>query len=212
MIKYSAVAIGSTLLPKMSQAIAWKEDDAFINGTGAGMPLGLINAPCAITVTPEGSHDVTPPLVSEDFDNMYQRRRVERMASLVWLYNHTDLWASMAQLTRTVGTGGSAAGLVTQMPNSPEMRIYGLPLVDTEHCQAAGTPGDLILVDLSQYLVADDRTGPEISSSIHLKYDYAQTAYRVIKYCDGQPRYTSAFTRQKSTNTFSPIVLLNTRS
>ena len=61
-----------------------------------------------------------------------------------------------------------------------------MPILHTEQCKAIGTVGDLILADLSHYLVVTHRSGIEVASSIHLKFDYAQTAWRMITYIGGQ--------------------------
>lgn len=212
MMKFSPIAVGSYILPKMGDAIAWFEDDAFIDGTGAGQPLGIIKAPGKVTVAIESGQDLTPAFVSENADKMYGRAKIDRLSSTVWLFNKADLWNDLAGMSRDVGTGGSTAGLLEKMPNSPQMTMYGIPLVDTEHCPAAGTVGDIILTDLSQYLIADHRSGPEIAQSMHLNFDYGKECFRIIKYVDGQPRWRSAFTRQNSTNTYSSIVVLNTRT
>ena len=176
------------------------------------MPLGLINAYGKSTVTIETNQDLTPAFVSANATKMFQRLKIERNASTVWLYNKTDLFSDMALATIDVGTGGAPAGLIQRLPGSPDMNMLGIPLVDTEHCQAAGTSGDVILTDLSQYIIADDRQGAEIAQSMHLAFDYGTENYRIIKYTDGQPRWSSAFTRQNSTNDFSSIVDLGTRT
>jgi HK97 family phage major capsid protein len=212
-IRFSPVSLGSWLLPKMSEAIAWKEDDGFINGTGAGQPLGLINAPSKLNITIETDQTLAATaIVTNNILKMYQAVKVEKPGSLVFLYNRVDCFFWLATLTVDVGTGGSVAGLIQRVPGKPDMDLLGIPLVDTEHCQALGTVGDIMLTDLSQYIVADDRQGPAIAQSMHLKFDYGQDAFRILKYVDGQPRYKAAFTRQKSTNTMAQVVCIATRS
>jgi HK97 family phage major capsid protein len=213
MMRFSPMAVGSFLTPKMADTIAWKEDDGFITGTGAGMPLGLHNAPGKIDITIEtGQTLADSAFVTENAVKMFARLRVERRASVAWLYNRPDLFRWLSLMSIDVGTGGSAAGLITRVPGTPDMDMLGYPLVDTEHMEAAGTAGDITLTDLSQYLIADDRRGPEVAQSMHLKFDYGQEAFRIIKYTDGQPRWKKAFTRQNSTNTTSSIIRLAARS
>lgn len=212
-IKFSPTALGSWFLPKMAEAVTWKEEDGFINGTGAGQPLGLNNAGSILNIVIEtGQTLAASAVVTDNLLKMYQRAHVERSGSLVWLYNRNDLFYWLCLLKIAVGAGGSHVGLVQQMPGSPQLTILGLPLVDTEHCKAAGTQGDIILTDLSQYIIADHRSGAAIAQSDHLKFDYAQTAYRIIRYVDGQPRYKSVFTRQNSTNTAAQVMRIATRS
>jgi HK97 family phage major capsid protein len=66
-------------------------------------------------------------------------------------------------------------------------------------------------VDLSQYLFVD-KGGIQSASSIHIKFDYAETAFRWIYRADGQPTWQSALTPFKGSNTVSPYIALNTRS
>ena len=46
----NAVGLEALLTRLFGGAIAWFEDYAFLNGNGAGKPLGVTNAPAAIAV------------------------------------------------------------------------------------------------------------------------------------------------------------------
>ena len=89
--------------------------------------------------------------------------------------------------------------------------MLGYPVIFIEQAQTLGTVGDLCLVDLSQYICADYGNVEE-ASSIHLKFDYGQTTFRFIYYFDGQPRWKSALTPFKGSDTLSPFVALATRA
>ena len=213
MMKFSRQAVGTYLLPRMAQAITWKEEDGFINGTGAGMPLGILNAASKVEVVIESEQSLAATaLVTENILKMYQAARVEKPSSLTWLYNRVDAFFWLAMLKLDVGTGGAPAGLVQSMVTSPQMTMLGLPLMDNEHCQALGTAGDLILSDMSQYIIADHNSGPEIAQSMHLNFDYGKECFRIMKYLDGQPRYSDTFTRQNATNSSGSVVTLAART
>jgi len=47
---------------------------------------------------------------------------------------------------------------------------------------------------------------------MHLKFDYDQMAFRIVKYVDGQPANSTYFTRQKGSNTLASIMTIATRS
>ncbi len=66
----------------------------------------------------------------------------------VWLCSQTCL-PELLQLSLAVGTGGSAALVMTNV--NGRYYIYGKEVIFTEHCSAVGTEGDIILADLSQY-------------------------------------------------------------
>lgn len=213
MMRFSPVAVGSYLLPKMADAITWKEEDGFINGTGAGMPLGMLSAPSKVSIAIESGQTLAATaIVTKNVLKMYQQLKVERPSSVAWLYNRVDAFYWLALLKVDVGTGGSHVGLMTRMPNSPENMLLGLPLLDNEHCQALGTVGDFFITDLSQYIIADDRKGPEVAQSMHLNFDYGKENYRIIKYVDAQPMYSSTFSRQNATNSSASVVTLAARS
>jgi HK97 family phage major capsid protein len=213
MMTFSPIAVGSYLLPKMAEAITWKEEDKFLNGSGVGMPLGVVGHAGTVSITIETGQTLADNAVlTENVVKMRQALRVARPGSVVWLYNQTDLLFWLSLLTVSVGTGGSTFGLIQQITNDINFRMLGIPLIDTEHCKAAGTVGDIVLGDWSEYIVADNRRGPEVAQSMHLQFDTGQSAFRIITYVDGQPRYSAKFTRQNSTNQCAPFVTLAARS
>ena len=212
-IRFSPVSLGSWFLPKMGEVLTWKEEDGFINGTGAGQPLGLLNAGSLLQIAIEtGQTLAATAVVTNNILKMFQGTKIERPGALAFLYNRVDLFFWLSKLTIDVGTGGSAAGLIQRVPGRPDMDLLGIPLVDTEHMPAAGTVGDITLTDLSQYIIADDRKGPAIAQSMHLKFDYDQEAFRILKYVDGQPRYKKAFSRQNSTNQQAQVMTIAVRT
>jgi HK97 family phage major capsid protein len=73
-----------------------------------------------------------------------------------------------------------------------------------------GTVGDIILVDLSQYLLID-KGGIQTAASIHVRFVFDESCLRVILRVDGQPIWNSALTPYKGSNTLSPYVALATR-
>lgn len=203
----------SFLMQSLAEAIAWKEDDVFLTGTGSGMPLGVIGHNGTTTIAIEtGQTLAATAVVTENILKMFQAHKVRNVRNTAWAYNKVDMFMWLALLTVDVGTGGAPVGLVREIQGSPQMNMLGLPLVDNEHCKALGTVGDIVLGDWSEYLVADDRRGPQLARSMHLQFDTGQEAFRIIKYVDGQPRYSQEFTRQNSTNTCSPFVELAARS
>jgi len=71
--------------------------------------------------------------------------------------------------------------------------------------------GDIILADLSQYLLAEK--GPVASEqSIHVRFVYDEMALRWTYRVDGAPWWHSALTPHKGSNTQSPFITLATRS
>lgn len=212
-LKFAPFDLGGYLLPKMGDAITFKEEDAFINGTGAGMPLGILNSGCKTAVVIESGQTLAKScIVTENVFKMETYLKVLRASGVTFLYNRPELLRWLRLLTFTVGTGGEMARLFQGNPFSPDAVLDGVPCLDSEHMPAAGTAGDLTLADLSSYLIADDRTGPEVAQSMHLKFDYGQMAWRIIKYCDAQPIYRTTFTRHKGAGGLATTVTIAVRT
>lgn len=214
MMRFSPISVGGYILPMLSTAVAKAEDYAFIAGDGVGKPLGVIAAPGTLTIAIEAGQTLANGIVvTKNIKKMFERfMEGGRPESMKWLYQKLDLFTALTSLKEEVGTGGVPQSLISSITDPAIMRLFGLPLQNTEFCSAGGTPGDIILGDWSTYFVADDRSGIELAQSAELLFDYAQQAFRAIKYVGGQPRYKQVFTRLNSTNTASPFVVLAART
>ena len=205
----SAFALESLLVELFSSALAWFEDDAFINGTGAGQPTGILNADALVTVAKETGQAATS-IVWENVIKMFSRLTPQSMGRSVWIA-HMDTIPQLASMSLSVGTGGSAMGLagnaVQPLPNT----ILGRPIIYSEKAQTLGTAGDLYLCDLGQYLLGD-RMALAIASSGHSRFTTDETEWRFIHRVDGRPWVDSAVTPANGSTTMSPFVNLATRA
>lgn len=183
----------------------FKIQDAIVNGTGAGQPLGLMVAPCLVTQDKQTSQTATT-IVSENLIKMRSRMWARSWPNAVWLYNQ-DCFEQLSTLTYAIGT----AGVMSHLYNMDRDTIMNKAAIPIEQAQTLGTAGDLILVDLSQYILGQ-QGGLQSATSIHLKFDYAQTAFRWIIRLDGQMRWKSALTPFKGSATLSPVVVLQSRT
>ena len=208
-LKFASVDLGSYLLQTMGAAITYKRESVFLTGTGSGMPLGVLNAPCALSVAAEGSQ-TTDTIVVKNLWKMEAALRARGQGSVAWIYNRIASLAQLRGLSLTIGTGGVQIPAFQGNPLSNDATLDGIPIHHSEHAKALGELGDIVLVDWSDYLVVDHRSGQEIASSIHLKFDYAQTAYRIMSYVGGQPLSSQAYTDTNSKQS-SPVVLLAAR-
>ena len=209
MQRWSPIMTGSMLAPMMSQVVSWKEDNAFINGSGAGDPLGLLN--CGATESQAAETGQTAAtIVYDNVLNMRSKLWVLNRGSVVWLAN-PDIIPQLAKMSLTIGTGGAAAYSPANVVAGQAFdSLMGFPIRYTEKCSALGTVGDLILTDLSAYTIFDDSAGPEFATSAHIKFLEAQESLRMLKFVDGQCRVRSAFSPDNG-NDKSPIVTLATR-
>lgn len=197
-----AVALAAWLERTFGLEAAFEIEDAIINGTGAGRPLGVLNSGALITVDKE-SGQVASTVQAANFTNMMQRLWGPSRRSAVWLTN-TDVMAQAEGLSLSNG-----APLVTyDAEGNP--RILGRPALLTEYSAALGTAGDVILADFSQYLVGE--IAPQFLSSIHLRFIYDERVFRLRYRVDGAPAWSSPVTPKNSSTTQSPFVALAERS
>jgi len=179
--------------------------DAILRGTGAGMPLGLLNSTAIISITASGGAST---IVLDDILNMYERLTPGAI-SPVWLYNKT-CYKQLFQLQ--VGLGAAGALVSGQTIQSTGMQsMLGIPLLECPWCSVLGTVGDIVLVDLGQYEFIQ-KGGPQVAYSIHLKFDYDETAMRIVYRCDGQLSAVSTTTLEDGSTTVAPVITLATRS
>lgn len=207
-----ATALESLIRTWFPEEIGFRLDDAMINGTGAGMPLGVLVSPALISVAKE-TGQTAATIVAENVEKMYARMPASSIPSAVWHINQ-NCWPQIFQLHHAIGTGGVPMFMLPgSIPDAPFGALLGRPILPIEQCQACGTLGDILFVDWSQYQVID-KGGIQSDFSIHVKFTYDESCFRWVYRVDGQPIWASALTPFKggATNTISPYIALAART
>lgn len=210
-IKDAGGALDAFLNQNLPQAMNWYEDLDYIKGSGAGEPLGVLNAanPGLITVAKE-TGQAANTIVWENVLRMYARMLPASVGKAVWLVS-PDAFVEIATMALSVGTGGSAVWL-TDAHGAPVLTLLGRPVIMTEKTPAVlGGVGDISFVDLSFYLIGE-REGTSMETSEHVRFTRDQTVIRVLARNDGRPWLTSAITPQNNGPTLSPFVQLAARA
>lgn len=211
LLEDSAVAMEAYLRRVFPEAIAFVEDDDFLNGTGVNMALGALNAgnPSLITVDAVGGQGANT-IIWQNIVDMWARLYPAGQANAVWLANN-ECFNELASMAIAVGAGGVPVWLPSNSgANAPYTTLMGRPLIFTEKCQALGTAGDIALCDFSQYVIGGKQDGSvQFASSIHFRFDYDQTSFRFVLRYDGQPLWLSDLTPLRGTDTLSPFIVLN---
>jgi HK97 family phage major capsid protein len=189
------------------QAMAWFEDDGFINGSGVGQPLGFRNGSAVLSVTKE-SGQLAATIVWQNIIKMYSRMLPTSLGNAVWIAS-IDTFPELATMALSVGTGGSAIWLNNGV-EGPPMTILGRPVIFTEKTGVLGAAGDINFVDLSYYFIGD-RQSLEATSSEHFQFKNDLTAFRCISRVDGRPWINSAITPKNNGPTLSPFVQIEAR-
>lgn len=210
-----AAALEAIISQAMQSEMVFKLEDAIINGDGAGKPLGIMNGGSMVTQAIEGSQTIanSAQYLMANVSKMWSRLFAPSQANAVWFINQ-ELIPYLFNMT----VGGTSAVMPVFIPPAsgvsgmPYAQIFGRPVVPIEQTQAVGTPGDILLADLSQYLMADKNVGVQTASSIHVRFLYDEMTYRFTYRVDGVPAWNSPLTPFKGSNTQSPFVALATRS
>lgn len=191
--------------------INFKVGDSIINGDGAGKPVGIVGHSATVNV-PKESGQVAATIVKANIDKMWSRCHAKMRRNAVWFINQ-DIEPQLEAMFIATGTTGFPVYLPAGgISNQPFATLKGRPVMPIEYCQTIGTSGDIILADLSAY-VTGTRGGVEEAMSIHLRFDYGETAFRFMFEIDGQPWIAEPLTPFKgSANTLSPFVTLATRA
>ncbi len=205
----SAVALESYLGRLVPREVNFKINDALINGTGGGMPLGMMKANSKVTVTGTSLGVTTGTFMYNAVPAMWQRAIASQRANSIWLYNQ-DVEGYLYRMYQATGT---AAGVAVFTPNEAvEIKLMGRPALVMEQCQTMGTEGDVILFCPDGYATII-KGGLQSFMSMHLRFDYDEFAYKWRFRMDAQPYDDVALTAYKGSNTYSSIVTLHsTRS
>jgi HK97 family phage major capsid protein len=196
----SAISLADFLSGPMGMAggIAWMEDYAFYQGTGAGQPLGVINA---------GATIVEPRLVAgtisyDDLCDMMED----------FLPTGNGMWtitqSAMSEIIQLNGPAGNPS--YVWQPNARDGIpgfIFGFPVVWSEKVPLIGNQGDVVLADWKYYLIGD-RQATTVESTQYDYWRYDQTSWRAVHRVDGQPWLSVPLTYQDGTTQVSPFVIL----
>ncbi len=205
----SAVSMEQIINMLAGIALAKEVDHQIINGTGAGRPRGIITDNATISIA-KTSGQANGTFTFQNALKMWTA--ISNRNTAVWLMNR-QVEEQYWQMNQIVGTGGSSV-IVTNGRERLPSTLLGAPIIVTEHCQLAGTVGDVILTDLSQYLFATKAGGPDVKSatSIHVKFVTDQVVFRFTRRVDGAGWWKSAQTQKDGTTQISPFVTLAARS
>lgn len=205
-----SAALGRVLQQSFLDEFAFKIDDAILNGTGAGMPLGILNSDCLVSVAKESAQQAST-LVYENVLKMYSRLLPRSRKTACWLINQS-VEPQLFSMSLTVGTGGVPVYLpATGAAGQPFASLLGLPVIPVEQCQALGSKGDIILADLSSYILAD-KGGIQAAQSAHVMFIYDEMTFRWTYRLDGSPLYNSPIVPFKGSASLSPFVTLDERA
>lgn len=205
-----AVALEATINEALPEELVFKVEDAIINGVGGGMPAGILNAAATISQAAEtGQPGAT--ILYDNIKNMWSRVHSRSRQTMIWAVDQS-VEPQLYSLSQEVGTGGAPVFLPAGGASSePFATLFGRPVIPIEYGAALGTVGDIMALDLSQYLLID-KGGVKSASSMHVRFVYDEMTFRFVYRVNGDSLWRSALTPKSAGSTLSPFVTLATRS
>jgi len=180
-------------------ALTRAEEAAFINGNGVGRPLGVMQTACHITATRTSATSIS----FADIRGMMGSLIASSWNNAVWIANVSTL-PQLIALADAVGNSIYIQGDITkQIPAS----LFGLPVIFTGLTPTLGSKGDLILADLSYYLIKDG-SGPFVAASPHVYWTTNVTVVKIFSNVDGDSWVSDELLLQDGSTLVSPFVVL----
>jgi HK97 family phage major capsid protein len=201
----SAVALAAFFSGPMgfAGAIKWEEEYTFLRGSGAGQPMGVINAPGTITVPRQQQlflnvGDITAMIEASYGDN------------LVWHISRSQ----MGNLLQLNGPAGSASPQYVFMPaglGGVPATLMGYPIIWSDKLPRRFSTGDIVLANWQYYLIGD-RQMTTIDSTNVERFRYDQTSWRAVHRVDGQPQLRAPLTYDDGLTSVAPFVVLGQKT
>lgn len=204
----------SLLEQAMTDALGQTLDTWFISGTGAGVPLGILNAPCLVSVSKDTSQ-VAATLTPTNLAGMVARMAPGSWARAQWLVSPSALAqlftikTVIQNVAASENVGGFGPNWFTSNPDGTFM-LLGRPLIVSDRCSALGVKGDVILADLKSYLVGL-RQNAELLVDTSIGFKESEIWFRLNCRVDGQPALAAPITPRVGSATLSPFVTLDAR-
>jgi HK97 family phage major capsid protein len=190
-------------------AMGWFIDSACLIGDGAGKPLGVLNAPCLITIAKEGSQPANT-IVFQNVSKMFGALHPACVQNSCWVANPTilpqllQLQSIVKNVAGTENVGGSAVPILET--DGDTFRMLTRPVIFTEKLPALGSAGQLLLADFSQYTIGLRRE-ITLEKSLAPGFQTDAATYRALCRMDGQPTWNRAFLPKNGT-ALGPFVAL----
>lgn len=192
----------------IGEACAWTINNAFLNGDGAGKPIGVLDAacPCTIEVAKETSQ-AADSIVYPNLVKMYSRMIPAARNNAEWFITN-DAVPQLLSLTIPIGTAGDHIPALRE--SDGKFTLLGRPVNFSEKMAALGDRGDILFADWGYY-ASVIVGGITVAGSEHAMFQNDCYAIRATAYIDGAPLLESAITPFKGSLSTSAFVTLAAR-
>ncbi|HUT21372.1 MAG TPA: phage major capsid protein [Anaerolineae bacterium] len=194
----SVINLPNLLTGLFREAMGFYRDEAFLDGTGAGQPLGIIPSPGTYIETRVTAGHIT----WLDLVHMKGHLLPQSWNNAHWIFSISDY----EDLITMQDPAGHYIWLDNARDGEPTT-ILGLPFVFTEKTPILGSQGDVILADERFYYVAEEG-GVAIASSQHVYFLENRTVFKFFFRIDGQEKLPAPIYLKDGHTQVSPFVIL----
>jgi len=183
----------------LKQALIMEIEDCILQGTGIGQPAGIIGCGAEIVITRTGAAAVE----YADMTAMLSRARLGSGRDFIWVISQSVL----DDLLTDEDTGGHVIWHPDATTSPFPGKYLGIPIFVNSGSPVLGAKGDVILVNLSDYVV---RRGRDVivQSDPYTHFTSDKTQIRALTSIDGQVWETSPLLLQDGTTTVSSFIVL----
>jgi HK97 family phage major capsid protein len=217
-LSQDAAFLSTHIVNKAGDKIGFAVDNAIMNGNGVTQPTGVVGHAGTVSVTKETSQKSTS-LVGNNVIKMWMACEPKVRSKAFWVINpDAQVWLQKMSITGLKDSTATAQawGQFLFMPagglsQSPFDTLFGRPILYHQAAQTVGTVGDITLFSGSEYLICTKATGVQVDSSIHLWFDQAVNALRVLYRVEGQPMWPNTISALNGSQTYGAFVTCATR-
>lgn len=199
LIQDSPLSVESIVRNTMRDAVRFYRDEAFLDGTGAGQPQGVVDAPGTLAIARETAGTIT----YLDLVRMKQGLLPSSWNSAMWIFH-----ISAYETLRTLQDPEGHYIWVDNARDGEPPRLLGFPWMFTEKTPRLGLRGDVILADWKWYLIGNKQE-LSIASSEHVRFLYNQLVLKFVMRVDGQEKLPAPIFLKDGITEVSPFVVLS---
>ncbi|MBA7528437.1 hypothetical protein ES705_20621 [subsurface metagenome] len=203
LISESGISLNEIIGNAFKKSILFKTDYVFLQGTGTGMPLGVLNSP-ALLVQPAETSQTASTINYDNIVGMFSKLAPASFKNAIWVASISAL-PEMMKCSIEVGLAGEHIRILQE--ENGRFFLLGKEILFTEKLPALGSEGCLLLADFSAYAVLL-KEGIKLESSIHEGFRNDLTSFRMILNVDGQTTINKATTLLDGSTVVSQFVAL----
>lgn len=208
LLSFSPISFAAMLEADYRQEFAANHLKEVLFGGGADDFQGVVGAACSVAYSRQTASQIAGR------DVMGMRARMWGYGNAIWLANH-DTYTQLAKLNIGIPSDTTPTNIISVyqpslVPDRPDM-LLGKPIYYTEFCETLGTKGDLVCINLTQFLEGT-LTPIQSAESMHVRFTNHERAFKFWMMNCGAPWWRSALTPNQSSTTLSPFVILSDAS